>query len=159
MDEFALYIGDEFKEVRRYKARPDDIPHKSMAWYPVVREYGEPFAGLEKDAHVIRTIDPAKMPPDIPSSITDWQFFQQLAIMKLITEQEAEDAVASGTLPKALVSLVEMLPEQARFSTRMLLKGSTVFRRNHEMTDTIAWLYGFDRDAVDDLFRSAGALE
>lgn len=158
MAEFALYLDGEFKEIRRMDVRPDDIERKRVNWFPVVREFGEPFEGVEDGEYVIRIQDPDTLPAPVPSAISDWQFFQQLAVMGLITEQEAEDAVASGTLPTTLAELVDMLPEQARFSARMLLKGSTTFRRNHEMTDTIAWLYGFDRDDVDNMFRAAGAL-
>ena len=158
MNEFALYIGGEFRELRRYPDRPDDIAHKRVTWHPVVREYGEPGASLENGTHYIRTVDPATLPPPVPPSISDRQFCQQLAVMKLITEQEAEDAVAPGTIPATLAALVEMLPEQARHDARMLLKGATVFERHHEMTDTIAWMYGFDAAAVDQLFRDASAL-
>lgn len=158
MNEFALYIGGVFVELRRYDTRPADIAHKSVAWYPVVREYGVPGSTLENGTHYIRTVDPATLPAPVPSSISDRQFFQQLAVQKLITEAEAEDAVAPGTIPASLAALIEFLPEQARHPARMLLKGATVFDRDHEMTDTIAWLYGFDTAAVDDLFRSAAAL-
>lgn len=158
MAEFALYISDEFREIRKYESRPDDIAHKAIAWYPVSRQLGVPFEGIEGGSHVIRSVDPSTVPPPVPDAITDWQFFQQLAIMGLITEAEAEAAVAAGELPQTLSDLVEMLPEQARFPTRMLLKGSTTFRRGHEMTDTIAWLYGFSNDDVDNLFRDASVL-
>lgn len=158
MTEFALYIGGGFKEIRRYDVQPADIAHKRVAWYPVVREYGEPGASLENGTHYIRTVDPATLPPPVPSSISDRQFFQQIAVMGLITEAEAEDAVASGAIPASLAALIEYLPEQARHGARMLLKGATVFERHHEMTDTIAWLYGFDSDDVDDLFRAAALL-
>lgn len=158
MNEFALYIGGEFRELRRYDEQPPDIEHKQVTWHPVVREYGEPGVSLENGTHYIRTVDPATLPPPVPDAISDRQFFQQLAVMGLITEQEAEDAVAPGTIPASLVALVELLPEQARHSARMLLKGATVFERHHEMTDTIAWMYGFDAAAVDQLFRDASAL-
>lgn len=158
MTEYALYIAGQFREVRRLAERPVDIPHKDVTWHPVVREYGKPGASLEDGTHYIRTVDPATLPPPVPSSISDRQFFQQLAVMKLITEQEAEDAVAAGTIPTSLAALVELLPEQARHGARMLLKGATVFERRHEMTDTIAWMYGFDAAAVDQLFRDASAL-
>lgn len=158
MAEFALYIGGEFQQIRRYEERPEDIKHKAVNWFPVVRDHGEPFVGVEGDSYVIRTVDPATLPPPVPKTISDRQFFQQLAVMGLITEEAAEDAVASGVLPASLADLIMFLPEQARHPARMLLKGATVFERNHEMTDTIAWLYGFDSDAVDSLFREASLL-
>lgn len=158
MNEFALYVGGEFKELRRYDQQPADIAHKQVAWYPVVREYGEPGVVLEQGTHFIRKVDPATLPAPVPPSISDRQFFQQIATMGLITEAEAEDAVASGVIPASLAALVEFLPAQARHGARMLLKGATVFERNHEMTDTIAWLYGFDSAATDQLFRNASVL-
>lgn len=159
MASFALYIDGVFQRIDRREERPPNIEHKKVAWYPVFNEFGdEPFTGIVKDRHIIRTIDPATLPPPVPEWISDRQFFQQLAIIKLISEAEAEDAVASGVIPSSLAELVELLPEQARHPTRMLLKGATVFQRQHEMTDTIAWLYGLDGAAVDAIFRAAAEL-
>ena len=158
MAEFALLQGGLFAEFRQLPERPVDIPHKYVAWFPVVREYGVPFEGVEGDAYVVRKVDPATLPPPVPPVISDRQFFEQLAYMNVISEADAEAAVATGTLPSAMVDLVSLLPEQAQFPARMLLKGATQFYRQHEMTDTIAWLYGWTSSQVDDLFRSASAL-
>lgn len=35
MAQFALFVGGEFQETRHYDERPDHIPHKDVAWYPV----------------------------------------------------------------------------------------------------------------------------
>lgn len=156
MAEFALLVGGSFREVRQYDARPESIPHKSIEWLPVVREYGAPFEGVEGGNYVFRTVDPATLPPPVPFVISDRQFFEQMAVAKIATEAEAEAAVATGTLPASLAELVSLLPEQAQFKARMLLKGATQFYRNHEMTDTIAWLYGWTESQVDDFFRAAG---
>lgn len=159
MPEFALYRYDVFERFDTAPERHADFEPKGIKWYPVIRGVvGEPFEGIEGDAHVVRTVDPATLPPPVPRSISDRQFFQQLAVRGLISETEAEDAVASGVLPASLAELVELLPEQARHPARMLLKGATVFLRNHEMTDTIAWLYGFDSGEVDTLFIEAAQL-
>lgn len=158
MVEFALLKNNVFQEFRVLPERPVDIAHKQITWFPVVREYGEVFEGVEEDAYVVRTIDPATLPPPVPFSISDRQFFQQLAVIGTITEAEAEAEVATGTLPPAMVDLIALLPEPAQFPARMLLKGATVFQRNHEMTDTIAWLYGWTSEDVDTLFREAVLL-
>lgn len=158
MAEFALLVGDVFKEFRQLPERPVDIPHKSVKWFPVVREYGAPFEGVEGDNYVVRTIDPATLPPPVPFVISDRQFFEQLAEIGIATQAEAEAAVATGTLPASLAELVSMLPEQAQFKARMLLKGATQFYRHHEMTDTIAWLYGWSEEQVNDFFRAAERL-
>lgn len=158
MAEFALCHLGVFQEIRQLPERPKHIPHKGFTWFPVVREFGEPFEGVVDDAYVIRTVDPATLPPSVPPSVSDRQFFQQLAVLGVITEDAAEAAVATGTLPEAMVELVAMLPEQAQFPARMMLKGATTFYRHHEMTDTIAWLYGWTSDQIDDLFRNASDL-
>lgn len=158
MAEFALLISDAFQEIRTLPERPVSIPHKGVAWFPVVRKYGEPFEGVEGDTYFIRTVDPATLPPPVPIVISDRQFFEQMAAAGLATEAEAEAAVATGTLPASLAELVALLPEQAQFKARMLLKGATQFYRQHEMTDTIAWLYGWSETQVDDFFRDAGQL-
>ncbi len=158
MAEFALCIGGVFQETRQLPERPKHIPHKSITWFPVLREYGEPFEGVEDDTYFVRTVDPATLPPPVPGAISDRQFFQQLAVMGVVSETDAEAAVATGTLPTAMVELVSLLPEPAQFPARMLLKGATTFYRQHEMTDTITWLYGWTGDQVDQLFRDASAL-
>ena len=158
MAEFALLKLGEFQEIRQLEYRPKHIPHKGLTWFPVVREFGDPFEGVVDDVYVIRTVDPATLPPPVPSAISDRQFFQQLAAAGVISEADAEAAVATGTLPAAMVELVEMLPEQARFAARMMLKGATTFYRHHEMTDTLAWLYGWTPEQTDDVFRSAERL-
>lgn len=158
MAEFALLTSGTFQEIRRLPERPVDIPHKGVAWFPVVREYGSPFEGVEGDTYFVRTIDPATLPPPVPFMISDRQFFEQMTAAGLATEAEAEAAVATGTLPASLAELVELLPTQAQFRARMLLKGATQFYRQHEMTDTIAWLYGWSDAQVDDFFRAAADL-
>lgn len=159
MTEYALYVGGSFKEIRNYNEKPADISHKGVVWLPVKREYGEPGTLMRNDTHIIRTIDPATQPqiPTVPDDITPRQFYEQLGIMGIITQDEAENAL-TGILPQSFMDLVDMLPEQTHHKTRMLLKGASVFERHHELTDTIAWMYGLDADAVDDLFKAAAVL-
>lgn len=157
MNEFACLIGGVFSRFERRRDRPADAPHKGVAWYLVRREFGAAFEGVKGDEYVIQTVDPATLPPPVPSVVSDRQFFEELAYRGTITQQEAEDAVATGMLPAAMTDLVAMLPEQAQFSARMMLKGATQFFRNHEMTDTLAWLYGWTPEQTDDVWRAASA--
>ena len=78
MAEYALLIDNTFKEIRNYAEKPDDIPHKLVTWHPVVREYGVPFTGLENGNWVIRTVDPATLPPPVPATITSLQFRREV---------------------------------------------------------------------------------
>ena len=158
MNEYALLIDGEFVETRHFDERPPHIPHKQIEWYPVVREYGEPGSSLENDTWFIRTVDPSTLPPPVPQTISDRQFFQQLAISQIITEAEALAAVKTGDLPASLQALVDAMPEQARFNAEMLLSGATTFSRNHPLTTALGQAMGYTSDQIDDLFRAAGAL-
>lgn len=158
MSEFALLIKGEFQEVRNYETRPENIPHKSVEWFPVVRELGEEDRSVQNDTYVIRTPDPSTLPEGVPMSIAKYQFFQQLAVMRLISEEEAEDAVAAGVIPVTMAALIEQLPTDKQFSARMLIKGAVTFDRLHPLTKTVAALFGWTEEQVDDLFRAARKL-
>jgi hypothetical protein len=59
MAEYALFVDGQLKEIRRYDAKPEDIPHKSVSWHEVVRTEGETaFNGLENGKWVIRSALP-----------------------------------------------------------------------------------------------------
>lgn len=104
-------------------------------------------------------VEPYTAPPtSVPSSISDRQFFQQLALDDVISEEEAEAAVATGTIPAAMLALIDALPEAQRFGARMMLKGATVFERHHPLTVTIGTLYGWTEAEIDQLFQNAAAL-
>jgi len=96
-------------------------------------------------------------PPADPE-ISDRQLFQQLAIEKEITEEEAEAAVATGTIPEAMMALVQALPAEQQFGARMMLKGATTIKRRHPMTALIGQLYGWDDAELDRFFAAAGVL-
>jgi hypothetical protein len=97
MTEVALLIDNQFKEIRQYAEKPADIPHKLVTWHPVVREYGVPFTGLENGNWVIRTVDPATLPPPVPASVSSLQFRREvkargkLAQMKTWLQSASED--------------------------------------------------------------------
>ena len=48
----------------------------------------------------------------VPAIVSDRQFFQQLALMGIISEKEALAAVGPGTLPAALAAMIESLPPE-----------------------------------------------
>lgn len=97
-------------------------------------------------------------PPPVPTAISDRQFFQQLAIDGVITEEGAENAVANGSIPAAMLTLIGALPDAQQFGARMMLKGATVFERYHPLTVTIGTLYGWTEPQIDELFRAAAVL-
>jgi len=100
-------------------------------------------------------IDPALIVTPVPAEVSDRQFFQQMAIEGRITQQEALDAVGSGIIPAAMDALVEQLPESQRFAARMLIRGATIYRRDHPVTELIGQLYGMTGAQIDDTWRAA----
>jgi hypothetical protein len=99
---------------------------------------------------------PAPLP--VPKSISDRQFFQQLAVIEIITEDEAIDAVAIGAVPSALQDFISNLPPTDRFPAKMIIKGATEFRRDHPLTAAIGGYNGMTEVDIDDFFRAASQL-
>jgi hypothetical protein len=88
MTQYALVIDGQSVEFRDYPQRPSDIPHKKVAWYPVFRGFGEPFEGLENGVWVVRTVDPAMLPPSVPEFITRRQCALELYARRIVTLEE-----------------------------------------------------------------------
>lgn len=95
---------------------------------------------------------------DVPQTISDRQFFQQLAIAKVISQEEALAAVKTGDIPSALSGFIAALDDASRFNAEMLLSGATVFQRNHPLTNAVAMAQGMTADQVDEFFRQAAKL-
>lgn len=120
----------------------DEPPHEGWA--------------LMTDAEVVEADAPA--PPPVPASISDRQFFQQLAIMGVITEAEALAAVGPGVLPASMNALIEALPAPMQFPVRILLTGAVTFERNHPMTPVLGGAFGWDDAQLDAVWREGAAL-
>lgn len=117
----------------------------------------EATAWVLEDVNGVPTKVPAlrdKIIP-IPEVISDRQFFQQLAVQGVITEDEALAAVGPGTLPDALIGLVKQLPQEQQFPANMLLKGAVQFHRNHPMVSVIGQAFGWKDSQIDALWIAA----
>ncbi|ETR75073.1 hypothetical protein X566_20220 [Afipia sp. P52-10] len=132
----------------------DAIAISDAQWSDLVENQGR---RRWQDGEVV-AFDPPPAPAPVPASISDRQFFQQLALDDVISGAEAEAAVATGTIPTEMLALIDRLPAEQRFGARMMLKGATVFERHHPLTVTIGQLYGWDDQQIDALFQSAAAL-
>src|SRR6185369_8409464 len=97
-------------------------------------------------------------PLPVPGVISDRQFYQQLAVMALITEEDALAAVMVGAIPAQLAALVDAMPAQAQFPARMLLSGAVQFQRHHPLTEALGLAFGYTGEQLDDLWRAAYAL-
>lgn len=151
MAEFALLINGVFTEIRRYDAKPPNIVHKGIAWYPVVREYGEPFEGIVGFDWVIRTVDPATLPPPVPQEITFAQLLIGLVASGWITEAEG-NAWLSGVLPTVALGVINTLPENQRFAARArALRPSSVVRSD-PLVIALAQAQGITSAQLDQFF-------
>jgi len=94
----------------------------------------------------------------VPKAISDRQFFHALAKRSIISEAEAEAAVATGEIPAAMQAIVDALPADQRFDTRMILRGAVEFRRSHPLVAAFGAALGWSEAQIDDLFTFAGSL-
>lgn len=96
-------------------------------------------------------------PPLVPQSISDRQFFHQLAVVGIITQ---DDALASNAavIPPPLLAIIDAMPLEQQFAAKMLVSGATVFERQHPMTIAIGTAYGWSEAQIDDFFRAAAQL-
>lgn len=101
---------------------------------------------------------PEPSPPEPPAIISDRQFFQQLAVMGQITEDEALAAVMTGAIPAALEAFIGTLPPEQQFPARMLLSGATTFDRFHPMTALLAQGMGWTQQQIEQLWAAASLL-
>lgn len=67
---------------------------------------------------------PPERPPivsaPIPASISDRQFFQQLAIVGIITQDQAL-ASNAAVIPAPLLTIIDAMPEDQQFAAKMLI--------------------------------------
>lgn len=100
----------------------------------------------------------SEMPP-VPQTISDRQFFQQAAILGIITQAEALAAVQTGTIPPVLQSIVDGIQDASeKFAATMLLAGATVFERNHPFTNAVGNALGWSTQQIDQFFIDAAKL-
>jgi hypothetical protein len=102
--------------------------------------------------------DPVTPSNPVPSVISDRQFFQQLAIEGVITQDEALAAVKTGEIPAALKQAVDSLPPGQQFEATMIISGATTFQRSHPLTVAIGAACHWTSDQIDALFRAAAVL-
>lgn len=97
--------------------------------------------------------------PPVPQTISDRQFFQQLAIMDIISKEEALAAVKTGNIPAVLLDFVDAIADpEARFGVNMLLSGATEFQRAHPLTEAIGAGQGMSSSDIDAFWRAASTI-
>jgi hypothetical protein len=122
---------------------------------PTVAAYAD-YLAWAAAGNLADRADPVVAP--VPSSISRRQFYQQLAIAGIATQDEAIAALSTGTLPAALATIVNGLPSDQQFGARMLLIGGTDFLLAHPLTAAIVAARGMSSADRDAFFTAAAAL-
>lgn len=124
------------------------------AWIP---NYSANRDRAEYEAWLSAGNVPEPYQPMVPETIADWQFFQQLAVLGIITQDQAL-ASNGGVIPPPLLDIIEQLPSANKFQAKMRVGGATVYHRDHWLTIAIGEAYGWTPAQIDDFFRAAAAL-
>lgn len=156
MAEYALLINGNFSEIRIYDQRPPDQPQKGATWHAVQREYGVPHTGLENGVWVIRTIDPATLPPPVPEFITRRQCALELQAQGLITLQEALHMVRTASVPTAIAAIFDGLVADGSWTTDQRILAEIDFAAdNYYRSNSLLTLMGLTSEQIDQFFISA----
>lgn len=139
-----------------------------ISYYPDLDVNGNPAEGwLVVDSSVFAgfiLVDGEWLNPAVEHNeyyfqdISSRQFFQLLAVRGIITEAEALAAVRIGKIPEQIDVLIDQLPEDSRFSARMLISGASSLSRQHPLTETIRVLFSWDESQTDQFWRDAALL-
>lgn len=155
--------GDAVVEVRDLGSDPVGVKPGLVKTFEEVRPDladGEVYTGFTDEIMVTkvkRTWSKAVPPVPVPDVISDRQFFQALAEdpFKIITQEEALAAVKTGDLPASMVTMIEALPDAAKFSAEMILSGATEFRRSHPLVEAFGAAFGWKPEDIDNFWIEA----
>ena len=149
----SLWSAAELRAIGVYAIQETPIPEGKVSTGWTLQKSGQTVSRV----HTLADAPPYVAP--VPDEISDRQFAQQLAILGVITEQQAEDWAARGDLPPAMLTAVGALPDDGtRFAARMLLRAATTYNRSHPMVATLGVMLGYTSGQLDDLWRAAAAL-
>lgn len=121
---------------------------------------------VERDTTVLmgKLFDPetgtlVDRPPRVPSSISDRQFFQALALRGIITEEDALAAVQTGFVPPPVQAIIDTITDPAeKFAAKMLVSGATVYERSNSLVTYFGASLGWTEAQIDEFFVFAASL-
>lgn len=104
-------------------------------------------------------VEPEPEAEPIPDNISRRQFFQQLAVMEIITRGDALAALQGGTIPAPLQAIIDQLPtEDHKFDAQMFVIGAQTFDRLHWLTDNVRLAMEWTLEQRDDFWIAAARL-
>jgi hypothetical protein len=103
-------------------------------------------------------VAPVLKTPTGPGGLSRKQFFQQLAVASVITQDEAIGAM-TGTIPPELAALITTaIPTDQQFAASMLISGMPAFERTNSVIVAIGAGLKWTPDALDAFWTAAGKL-
>ncbi|APY14198.1 hypothetical protein GJU93_16235 [Brucella sp. 10RB9212] len=103
-------------------------------------------------------VEPEPQPELVPDEISRRQFFQQLAVLEIITRQEALDAL-DGAIPAPLQAIIDQLPtDDDKFNAQMLVKGAQNFNRTNPLAEIVRQAMQWTIEQKDNFWRQAAKL-
>ncbi len=95
----------------------------------------------------------------LPDEISRRQFFQYLAVIGIITKDEALAAMQGGVIPASLQAIIDQLPtDDGKFNAQMFVVGAQNFNRLHWLTDVVREAMHWTLEQRDDFWREAAKL-
>jgi|SRR5262245_6682945 len=105
---------------------------------------------------LINQHDPTKTAT--PLEISDRQYFQQLAIENVITQNQAIDAVAGKSIPPSMAQYIQKLLPDQQFDAQMLFGGAILVRRDNSYVDGYRDFMGWTPEYMDQVFQRAAQI-
>ena len=107
----------------------------------------------------VAIVEPEPEPEPIPDEISRRQFFQQLAVMEIITKADALAAMQGGIIPTPLQAIIDQLPtDDDRFDAQMFIVGAQNFHRLHPLSETVRLSLAWTLEQKDAFWRDAAKL-
>jgi hypothetical protein len=147
---FALLVNDTVRQL--FSSDPEfAVPVVDVSAYPDIAEGW------------VRKSDGTFAAPPVPSAVVPQviqrrQFFQQLAIASVITEDEALAAISSGAIPSEMAKVVSDLPADQQFGAKMRIMGDTYFNRQDPFVTALAVETGMSAAQADAIWINGALL-
>lgn len=136
------YLGDAV--IAAWNADDTEQPDEA-ALLALINKYQAVWNALPKD------------PP--PATINRRQFFQRLAVIGIISNQDAIAAMQSGVIPAPLQAIIDDLPtENEKFEATMLIIGADSFQLAHPLTEVVRLKMGWTEEQRNNFFLEASKL-
>lgn len=130
--------------------------HESLIWVKCPSGVGQGW--LYDGSKFVAPIEPEQPTDIVPDEISRRQFFQQLAVLEIITRQEALDAL-DGAIPAPLQAIIDQLPtEDDKFNAQMLVKGAQNFIRTNPLAEIVRQAMQWTVEQKDNFWRDAAKL-